>query len=202
LKILKRKPSKICPVCERRFFKGEISFCHWNKLTHCSRSCATKHTNSCRIYKPRNIHQHIKDNSLLVYSGCIEWQGSKSDDYSQVWYQKKSWSVHRLVWTLEKGEIPDGLCVCHKCDNRKCINIEHLFLGTHQDNMRDKIQKGRGGNKIKGRILENVINLIEQGFTYSSIAKAFLCARCTISAIAIKNGFYRDYEKDKKRSLI
>jgi hypothetical protein len=55
----------------------------------------------------------------------------------------KTWLAHRFAWTQENGPIPDGLHVLHKCDNRKCIKVEHLFLGTRFDNMKDMIAKGR-----------------------------------------------------------
>jgi hypothetical protein len=56
---------------------------------------------------------------------------------------KKFYSAHRYIFSLENGDIPDGLLVCHKCDVRTCINPDHLFLGTHKDNTKDMIDKGR-----------------------------------------------------------
>ena len=77
-------------------------------------------------------------------SDCIESTNHRvKGGYAQIGYGGKTWVHHRLVWTLEHGEIPEGMMVLHRCDNPPCINIDHLFLGTHQDNMDDRRRKGR-----------------------------------------------------------
>lgn len=75
---------------------------------------------------------------------CWLWQGAiKNNGYGHTTYHQKQTNAHRLSWMLLRGEIPEGLEVCHKCDVRLCVNPDHLFLATHEENIRDCWAKGR-----------------------------------------------------------
>lgn len=77
--------------------------------------------------------------------GCWEWAGAKHVfGYGMFRFRGKAQTAHRVAWILSGGDISNGMCVLHRCDNPACCNPEHLFVGTNADNMRDKIEKGRG----------------------------------------------------------
>lgn len=102
--------------------------------------------------KPRTLQQRIQDfmSHIKVHSeddpnGCDLWQLSvlQSGGYPQFNINGKMWRGNRLMWIIKNGPIPDGVDVCHTCDNPRCVRIDHLFLGPALINMQDMIKKGR-----------------------------------------------------------
>lgn len=75
---------------------------------------------------------------------CWKWYASTNPDgYGRFMLKGIQEKAHRMAWRLAFGEIPPNLCVCHTCDNPGCVNPDHLFIGSHMDNMADMREKGR-----------------------------------------------------------
>lgn len=90
------------------------------------------------------MKDHLFERKLLRKpNGCVEYTGARSHGYGRVKRSGKMLLAHRYAWELVNGPIPDGMFICHKCDNPPCCNMDHLFIGSHSDNMKDAHKKGR-----------------------------------------------------------
>jgi len=124
-------------------------------------------------------------------SQCWAWQGAaKGNGYGHATHKGRNLPAHRKSFLIFNGDIPDGFDVCHRCDNRWCVNPRHLFLGTRTENMADAMAKGRtaGGNRkhLTEMQVQEVRRRLNCGEQDSQIATALNIHHGTIGQI--KNG--------------
>jgi hypothetical protein len=135
-----------------------------------------------------------------VVNTCWEWVGALNNrGYGLITSshtgKRKLYLVHRISYMVYYGPIPDGMLVCHKCDNRKCFNPKHFFLGTHADNMRDCANKGRVKFVIKhgednpralfseATVREIVMSYANEDVTQAELGKRYGTTKAVIQSV-------------------
>jgi hypothetical protein len=105
---------------------------------------------------------------------CHIWHLRISDaGYGHTWLAGKYMGAHRAAWIEANGPIPDGLFVCHHCDQPPCINLDHLFLGTPADNMEDCARKGRKARKLTAADVVAIRAAVAAGSTQQAAGDLF-----------------------------
>ena len=120
-------------------------------------------------------------------TGCYLWIGHASrNGYGMVPWENRKISAHRVAWEVFRGPIPSGMCVCHRCDVRLCVNPDHLFLGTHADNLKDMASKGRARPHGRRSLSSSQVAQIRADKRPNvRIAEAFGISPSTVSMIKI-----------------
>ena len=123
-------------------------------------------------WRPNSGRKPVPLKKRILYSvdeetGCWIWSGNKCKrmGYGRVSHKGRYIGAHRGSYLVHVGDVPDGLCVLHKCDNPSCVNPDHLFLGTYQDNTNDAIKKNRhckGEGQHLAKLTEDKVRLIRK----------------------------------------
>ena len=126
---------------------------------------------------------------------CWRWVGIKnSNGYGRFSLGNKHRLAHRTSYQMFVGEIPAGMNVCHSCDNRLCVNPNHLWLGTQSENLKDAVSKGRmfrpdttgernGNRKLDWERVRAIRKMVASGERKSKVARVFGVAHSTINFI-------------------
>lgn len=150
------------------------------------------------LTNPAEMRQRLASKVTVTASGCHEWGGFiDPKGYGTLSYRNANVRAHRLAYAAHLGPVPDNMQVCHRCDNRRCINPDHLFLGTNRDNINDMVAKGRSrgrrGPRGSRSWAERTAEIIRRmaagerqadigqtfGLTQSGVSKALSKARST-----------------------
>lgn len=123
--------------------------CHADSLLEMAANCAPGEVKATGVA----LYQYQIDSFHEKYSksdGCWEWTGHRNNKGYGVLHVRligasagKVHLAHRISWALANGEMPDGKCICHRCDNPICVRPDHLFSGTHKQNSQDMVAKRR-----------------------------------------------------------
>jgi hypothetical protein len=180
---LKREKERVnhCkePDCEKP--KSKLGFCNRHYLNY--QRHGTPNGKWVMANKTDSIEKRLADKSKLTpENGCVEWVGyiDPTTGYGSLIFNGMKMSAHRASYEKFHGLSISGKQVLHKCDNRKCINPDHLFLGSIEDNMKDKVEKGRQGRgsvyktaKVTEKQVLVIRNLKKSGFLNKELASLF-----------------------------
>lgn len=120
--------------------------------------------------------------------GCWPWTRTVGNHGYGAIFKGKQLRTHRIAYELSNGKIPEGMCVLHKCDNRKCCNPSHLFLGTHLDNIADMVAKSRNNCGKLQPDRKRRVKLTEQ--IAKKIIQKYKTGKCLMTHLAKEYGMH------------
>ncbi len=187
-------PPKQCEECGVTFTKERReSSTQWARRTYCSNRC---HLSSMKKKQERPAEERFWEYvNVGAQDECWLWTGiENSNGYGRFVYKNKHRLAHRFIYELRFGQIPRRMNVCHRCDNRKCVNPGHLWLGTQSDNIADAVSKGRlrapntrgdrnGNSVLTWAKVRTVREMHARGMRKIDIAKHFGVSAATVGYI-------------------
>jgi hypothetical protein len=151
--------------------------------------------NDLPAHQLRELENRISARVSIPQRGdCHEWQGALTyNGYGRIGVNGKVQRVHRVAYELAHGPIPEGIVVCHRCDNPRCCNPDHLFLGTTQENVDDKVQKGRHKPFTSDRVIgEKNPRALLTAADVTKIRKRYTTSGVTLKQLASEYGVHFD----------
>jgi hypothetical protein len=125
----------------------------------------------------------------VLESGCHEWRSTlHRDGYGKFWFGGKQAAAHRVAWIILVGEIPEGKWILHKCDNRKCVNPDHLYVGDAQQNVLDKVDRCSWWGRMQisfDEVKEIRARYAAGGVTQQQLAEEYACHQTQISRLVL-----------------
>lgn len=189
-------PKYCCNPCREAHKKAKVTFygntecqtCgslfHWKRsikqgaAKFCSNKCKKNHLGENNFFdrKLKIFNRHV----VKYENSCWDWKGYIRGGYSVFMVNKKHVLAHRFSWSLLNGEIPKEKQINHHCDNPKCTRPDHLYLGTSQENDRDRVARDRqakgsknGDSKLNEEKVSEIKKLLKMGVTITRLAKDY-----------------------------
>lgn len=160
----------------------------------CNRGAANERAKGRRAaeYHDKTMQRFDSYVMKLGPDKCWIWTGTiKKHGYGQMWFRGKPDRAHRVSYEIHKGPIPEGLLIRHTCDNKVCVNPNHLITGTNADNVRDAVERGlvptgsdNGNSKLTWPQVREIRDRCSRGEKQKDIALLFGVSTSTISWIA------------------
>ena len=199
LKNLPKKSGGVCLAegCDRVVTKhGGFGYCtkHYQRY----KKHGDPHRADWKELKGNNLEEKLRFNSIENENGCWIWQGGKTNfGYGTIGIgNNKTELVHRLAYKFWDGEVSSDLFVCHHCDQPLCVNPNHLFLGTNQDNIDDKMYKGRaytgvhkGELNVRSSLTDKQVKELKYDLFKRNMKQVDLCEKFGVSRDVVSSIF-------------
>lgn len=196
-------PSQIernCPICGRTFFAWKSRLAS-GRGHYCSRGCAMRgRTRPSTVERfSAKVDRSGGEDSCWLWTGARNYRGYGTFTiHNPHSGQRQEVRAHRFAWEMTNGPIPNGMNICHSCDNPPCCNERHLFAGTHDENMADMKAKGRqrgaigadhGGAKLTETEVHQIREQRRNGWTRKQLAKHFAVSEATIKDVIYRRSW-------------
>lgn len=152
------------------------------------------------IQIPTPIIQKFFSKTKENENGCLEWTACLcANGYGRFQYNKKSYKTHRFAWIIKNGIIPNDRIICHTCDNPKCVNIKHLWIGTDKENIHARMKRGKHKKKCLTQEQENnlALSYYTSYATITELAKQYHISK-TLAAKTIRMSQLKSQYKKTK----
>jgi ribosomal protein L37AE/L43A len=174
-----------CPACGKEFLDR-------NGAKFCSQECGYHYR-----YTPRGYSTKLERVTAKISppdnNGCWNWLGTVGtiSGYGMTSLGGKNQNAHRYIMTLICGDFPKDLFVLHKCDNRLCVNPNHLYLGTVKDNARDRVRRGRGnsGHRFSKEAVWSIRKTYKRPYDLKSLSQTYGVSKSAIWQIVIGKSY-------------
>jgi len=177
-----KRAAYICEFGDIESYEVVISVCG-------NRNCVNPDHLKIDSLKIRILRQSERDGECMVWTGP-----TMSSGYGRTNFDYRGMSAHRASWEAHFGEIPDGMFVLHDCDNKLCVNPDHLHIGTQADNVREAFERGlvtTGSDRRQSKLTEKNVNLIRESYANGEMNQIELGERFGVSDSTIADAIHR-----------